>query len=96
MAKTKIFNEEGEAGTVAAAENPTEETTVEQTAEEKKDTPKPTATVTSGVKMVKIRVVEDVDCLIACKPYKFAKDKEASVPSDVAAILCYAKKAYRL
>lgn len=92
MAKTRNFNEdEGEVR--VGAENPTEEMT-DVTTEGKKDAPKPT--VTTGVKMVKIRVVEEVDCLIACKPYKFAKDKEASVPADVAAILCYAKKAYRL
>lgn len=47
-------------------------------------------------KLVKIRAMEDIDCLIACKPYTIGKDKEVSVPTDVAAILCFAKKAYRL
>lgn len=74
-------------------ETSTEESTVEQPTDKKEVTE---ATVSTGKKNVKIRIVENVDCLIACKPYKFAKDKEASVPSDVAAILCYANKAYRL
>ena len=52
--------------------------------------------VTKESKKVKIRAVEDIDCLIACKPYKLSKGKEYSVPSDVAAILCYGEKAFRL
>lgn len=54
------------------------------------------ATVSTGKKSVKIRTAEEIDCIIAGTPYKMAKDKEVSVPSDVAAILCYANKAYRL
>lgn len=54
------------------------------------------AKISNRVKGVKIRISEEVDCIIAGTPYKFAKDKEATVPADVAAILCYAKKAYRL
>ena len=72
----------------------TEETTDVQPDGKKNETA--TATVSTVRKTVKIRAVEDINCLIACKPYAIAKDKEASVPVDVAAILCYAKKAYRL
>lgn len=91
MAKTRIDNEDE---VRVNPETSTEEITVEQITNKKDDAPK--ATVSTNKKLVKIRVVEDIDCLIACKPYKIAKDKEASVPTDVAAILCYAKKAYRL
>lgn len=52
--------------------------------------------VTAEVKKVKIRATEDIDCIIACKPVKVKKDKETTVASDVAAILCFAEKAYRL
>ena len=52
--------------------------------------------VTTEVKKVKIRATEDIDCLIACQPVKVKKDKEVTVSSDVAAILCFAGKAYRL
>lgn len=52
--------------------------------------------VTTEVKKVKIRATEDIDCLIACQPVKVQKDKETTVASDVAAILCFAGKAYRL
>lgn len=72
----------------------TEEVTVAQPTGKKNDIA--TATVSAVKKTVKIRAVEDINCIIACKPYAIAKDKEASVPVDVAAILCYAKKAYRL
>lgn len=90
MARTKNFEDDGEVR--VNAENPVEEMT--DAVLNGKDAPKPT--VTTGVKMVKVRIVEEVDCIIACKPYRFAKDKDASVPADVAAILCHAKKAYRL
>ena len=52
--------------------------------------------VTTEVKKVKIRATEDIDCIIACQPVKVQKDKETTVASDVAAILCFAGKAYRL
>lgn len=90
MAKTRVNNEEDEARVNIGAS--TEETTAEQVTN-KKDFE---ATISTGKKNVKIRTAEDIDCIIACKPYKIAKDKEVSVPMDVAAILCYAKKAYRL
>lgn len=49
-----------------------------------------------GAKNIKIQVVEPVDCIIAGIPYKLAKDKSYEVPSDVAAVLNNAKKAYRI
>lgn len=49
-----------------------------------------------GAKNVKIQVVEPVDCIIAGVPYKLNKDKSYEVPSDVAAVLNNAKKAYRI
>lgn len=81
-------------GTDEGTETSTEETIVEQPTVRKNDTT--VGTVSTAKKFVKIRAVENIDCLIACKPYVILKDKEASVPVDVAAILCYAKKAYRL
>lgn len=92
MAKQQRVNNEEEARVVIDPSN--EEMNAEQ--HTAKDTETPAAVVSTGKKNVKIRPVEDIDCLIACKPYKLYKDKEVSVPSDVAAILCYAKKAYRL
>ena len=71
-------------------EIPNEETTVDATPA------KPEARVNTEVKKVRIRAVEDINSLIACVPYTIAKDKEVLVPSDVAAILCFARKAYRL
>lgn len=59
-------------------------------------TPAEEVEVTAEVKKVKIHATEDIDCLIACQPVKVKKDKEAIVSSDVAAILCFAEKAYRL
>ena len=54
------------------------------------------AQVTTEVKKVRIHATEEIDCIIACQPIKLKKDKEATVTSDVAAILCFANKAYRL
>ena len=90
MAKTRVNNEEDEAKINSDAS--TEEIIIEQATGKKEIE----AIISTGKKNVKIRTVEDIDCIISCKPYKFAKDKEVSVPMDVAAILCYAKKAYRL
>lgn len=53
-------------------------------------------TVTTGAKKVNITLMEDADCIIACNSYKMTKGKTYKVPSDVAAILCYAGKAYRV
>lgn len=52
--------------------------------------------VTNEVKKVKIQAVEEINCIIAGKPYRLQKDKQHSVPTDVAAILCYSKKAYKI
>lgn len=93
MAK-KINNEEEVMAPIEGAETSKEEITEVETATVNKDIPE--ATVSTVKKTVKIRVVEDIDCIIACKPYRISKDKEAVVPVDVAAILCFAKKAYRL
>lgn len=91
MAKTKAnIEEEG-----ILKENPIGENKEETTAENKERVAEE-VTVTTDTKKVKVQVVEDVDCLVACTPYQLKKDKAYLVPSDVAAILCNAKKAYRI
>ena len=92
MAKTRTNIEEDEVR--VNPETSTEETTAEQDTGKNNDAPE--ATVSTGKKKVKIRATEDIDCIIACKPYIIEKNKEVAVPVDVAAILCYGKKAYRL
>lgn len=94
MAKTKLNNIEEE-DLRPTNENPTEEHK-EGTATESKERAAEEVTVTTGAKKVKIQVVEEVNCFVACIPYKLSKDKAYLVPSDVAAILCNAKKAYRI
>lgn len=91
MAKTKLNIEEED----TQKENPTEEIK-EETAAENKERVAEEVTVTAGAKKVKVQVVEDVNCIVACVPYNLKKDKAHLVPSDVAAILCNAKKAYRI
>lgn len=91
MAKTKVNIEEEDFQKV---ENPNEEVK-EETATDKERTAEEVI-VTTGAKKVKVQVVEDVNCLVACTPYELKKDKAYLVPSDVAAILCNAKKAYRI
>nr|DAH96094.1 MAG TPA: hypothetical protein [Caudoviricetes sp.] len=91
MAKTKLNIEEED----TQKENPTEEIK-EETAAENKERVAEEVTVTAGAKKVKVQVVEDVNCIVACVPYNLKKDKAYLVPSDVAAILCNAKKAYRI
>lgn len=85
---------------MAKRERPADEDFNEDFNEERNEetTSKPMeARVTSSEgKKVRIRATEDIHCLIACIPYDIAKDKEVQVPSDVAAILCFARKAYRL
>lgn len=93
MAKTRLNNMEEE-GLKLPVENPTEEH--KEAAAENKERAAEEVTVTTGAKKVKIQVVEEVDCLVACVPYQLSKDKAYLVPSDVAAILCNAKKAYRI
>lgn len=91
MAKTK-FNEEEDVQKVETPNEVNKETaTVSETsraAEEVK--------ITTGSKKVKIHVTENAKFLVACVPYDLKKDKDYLVPSDVAAILCNAKKAYRI
>lgn len=53
------------------------------------------AQVTSSVKNVKVHTMEEIDCYIGGKHYCFAKGKDVSVPSDVAAILSNSQKVYR-
>lgn len=89
MAKTKVDNAEVEIRVDSV-------TSIEDTPEQSFKKSLAEATVSNNKKTVKIRAAEDIDCLIACKPYRITKDKEASVPVDVAAILCHSKKAYRL
>lgn len=91
MAKTRVNIEEED----TQKENPTEEIK-EETAAENKERVAEEVTVTAGAKKVKVQVVEDVNCIVACVPYNLKKDKAYLVPSDVAAILCNAKKAYRI
>lgn len=91
MAKTKLNIEEED----TQKENPTEGIK-EETAAENKERVAEEVSVTAGAKKVKVQVVEDVNCIVACVPYNLKKDKAYLVPSDVAAILCNAKKAYRI
>ena len=91
MAKTKVNIEEED----IQKGNPTGEIK-EETAAENKERVAEEVAVTAGAKKVKVQVVEDVNCLVACVPYNLKKDKAYLVPSDVAAILCNAKKAYRI
>lgn len=91
MAKTKVNIEEED----IQKENPTGEIK-EETAAENKERTAEEVVVTAGAKKVKVQVVEDVNCIVACVPYNLKKDKAYLVPSDVAAILCNAKKAYKI
>lgn len=51
---------------------------------------------TTLIKNVKIHTLEEVNCYVGGTHYSFAKGKDASVPSDVAAILTNSQKAYRI
>ena len=82
-------NEEQEASTQDAPENPV---VVEKPAKPAKEAYTQDATP----KLVKIHAMESIDSIIAGKPYFLAKDRDHSVPSDVAAILVNGKKAYRI
>lgn len=88
MAKSQKINTEDE----GKLTNPTDA----ENGNNEGGTPAEEVEVTAEVKKVKIRATEDIDCIIACKPVKVKKDKETTVASDVAAILCFAGKAYRL
>ena len=72
---------------------------VEQNEEQSKEqdgVKKQEAVISFAKKRVRIHTTDEIDCLVACKPYKIAKDKDVLVPLDVAAILCHAKKAFRV
>lgn len=89
MAKSQKINTEDE----GKLTNPTDA----ENGNNEGGTPSEEVEVTAEVKKkVKIRATEDIDCIIACQPVKVKKDKETAVASDVAAILCFAEKAYRL
>lgn len=91
MAKTKVnIEEEGMLKEAPIVGN------YEETATENKERIAEEVTVTVETKKVKVQVIEDVSCIVACTPYTLRKDKAYSVPSDVAAILCNANKAYRI
>ena len=47
-------------------------------------------------KNVKIHTLEEVDCWIGGVHYQFRKDRDFSVPSDVASVLVNARKVYRV
>lgn len=57
---------------------------------------KETVVVTQKLARVRIHTVEEIDSIIAGVHYAFAKGKDVTVPSDVAAILVFAAKAYRI
>lgn len=73
-----------------------EERNETQAPQEEAHAPEPTPVVNTRTKNVRIRVVEDVDCIVAQKRYTYKKGVDAAVPTDVAAILSNSKKAYRL
>ena len=75
-----------------AQEDPEKPVVVEKPAKPTKEAVAQAATP----KLVKIHAMESIDSIIAGKPYFLAKDRDHSVPSDVAAILVNGKKAYRI
>lgn len=91
MAKTRV-NPEAEELLDGAMPS---ETPIEKEKEDAADRNADEVVLNTG-KKVTIHTVDDVDCIVAGTPYKMAKDKTFKVPSDVAAILTNAKKAYRL
>lgn len=78
-----------------------EETIAENTAgveedNEAKLAPKAARVKAPSEKLIKIRTVEDISSRVSQIHYQLQKDKEYSVPSDVAAILCHSRKAFRI
>ena len=53
-------------------------------------------TLNTKVPTVKVRAMEDIDATIGGKSYVIRKDREASVPTDVACVLVNSKLAYRI
>lgn len=111
MARTKTKQEEVEQPIVMEGQNEAPEVT-ETSTEEKdtqaSETPieevVPENTIEAPevevnevkVKKVKIHTLEEIDCIVAGNHISLRKDKDVEVSADVAAILCYSKKAYRL
>lgn len=62
----------------------------------KKQAPVQKPVVNTQQRLVRIRTSEPVQAIIAQVQYNFPKDKEVSVPADVAAILTTSRKAYRI
>lgn len=105
MAKTKVKQGEDEQPIVMGGETPeVVEVGSNEETETGTETPEVVETnervevaeVSEEVKKVKIHTLEDIDCLIAGNTVSIRKDKDVEVSSDVAAILCYSKKAYRI
>lgn len=104
MAKTKVKQGEDEQPIVMGGETPEVEGGSNEETETGTETPEVVETnervevaeVSEEVKKVKIHTLEDIDCLIAGNTVSIRKDKDVEVSSDVAAILCYSKKAYRI
>ena len=88
--------------TQQAQENGEQEATAQSAPEASVEVAKPAKPVREATaqsahpKLVKIHAMESIDSIIAGKPYFLAKDRDHSVPSDVAAILVNGKKAYRI
>lgn len=104
MAKTKVKQGEDEQPIVMGGETPEVEGGSNEETETGTETPEVVETnervevaeVSEEVKKVKIHTLEDINCLIAGNTISLRKDKDVEVSSDVAAILCYSKKAYRI
>ena len=104
MAKTKVKQGEDEQPIVMGEETPEVEGGSNEENETGTETPEVVETnervevaeVSEEVKKVKIHTLEDINCLIAGNTISLRKDKDVEVSSDVAAILCYSKKAYRI
>lgn len=99
MAKKSGIEEEENVNVIDAAQSAEEvETGADETPVKKilsKVKIAPEVEITNA-KKVKVRFSEDARCSVACTIYDFQKDRVYEVPSDVAAILCHAKKAYRV
>lgn len=95
MARTRSNSEEAEL-LPGASEYPAETLIEKETVDTAAGHKAEEVVVQSDVKKVRIHTSEDVDSLIGGNPYKLQKDKDYTVPSDVAAILVFSKKAYRL
>lgn len=79
---------------VPELEEPAEEVVVQEAP--KKQAPVQKPVVNTQQRLVRIRTSEPVQAIIAQVQYNFPKDKEVSVPADVAAILTTSRKAYRI